>query len=122
MVFHWKTWSKSDKEIWIGWVASCSIGWLLVLGLYLLNGISGIDSDPAWRDFPPLDHIFVENTIFCAFIPVLVSGIQWLLLGSYIRSWAWWIPLWVVASTVGWTAALTLALDPPTGLSLASIW
>jgi hypothetical protein len=118
----WKTWNDTDKHFWIGWVVSCSLGWLLVLGLYLLEGLTGIDSDPARREFPPLEHIFVENTIFCAFIPCFVAGLQWLLLGSYIRTWSWWIPLWVVASIMGWTGVITLGVEPPPDLSPAVIW
>jgi hypothetical protein len=122
MLHSWKMWNATDKKVWLGWIGSFTIGWLLLLGLFVLNGIAGIDSDPAGRDFPPLDHIFVENTIFCACIPCVVGVVQWLLLRNYIRTWSWSFPLWVVATTIGWTGVITLILRPPPGLSLTLIW
>ena len=100
MLHSWKTWNATDKKVWLGWIGSFTIGWLLLLGLFVLNGIAGIDSDPAGRDFPPLDHIFVENTIFCACIPCLVGVVQWLLLRNYIRSWSVWADLRLLMKTV----------------------
>src|SRR5262245_57955442 len=92
MFLAWKTWSSTDKGIWAGWVAIISVFWLLFLALAFIFGISAIDSHPAWRDFPPLEHIFIVDAIFVAFFPALVGVAQWLLLRTYIQRRSWWLP------------------------------
>ena len=118
----WKTWSPTDKGVWSGWVAISTIFWLLFLAFAFISGISAIDSHPAWRDFPPLEHIFIADAIFVAFFPGLVGVAQWLLLRAYIQRRSWWVPLWVLATIIGWTGVLVLTLQPPPDLPLWSIW
>jgi len=122
MFLAWKTWSPTDKGVWGGWVAIITVFWLLFLALAFIFGISAIDSHPAWRDFPPLEHIFIANVIFVAFFPGLVGVVQWLLLRAYIQRRSWWMPLWVLATIIGWTGVLVLTLQPPPDLPLWCVW
>jgi hypothetical protein len=118
----WKTWSPTDKGVWSGWIAIITVFWLLFGALAFIFGISAIDSHRAWRDFPPLEHIFIADTIFVAFLPGLAGVAQWLLLRTYIQRRSWWVPLWVLATIIGWTGVLVLALRPPPDLPLWSTW
>jgi hypothetical protein len=122
MLSSWKTWSPIDKGVWGGWVAIITIFWLLFLALAFISGISAIDSHPAWRDFPPLEHIFVADMLFVACLPGLAGVAQWLLLRAYIQRRSWWVPLWVLATIIGWTGILVLTLLPPPDLPLWSVW
>src|SRR5262249_36239490 len=96
----WKTWSPIDKRVWGGWVAIITVFWLLFLALAFVFGISAIDSHPAWRDFPPSEHIFMADMLFVASLPGLAGVAQWLLLRAYIQRRSWWVPLWVLATII----------------------
>src|SRR6266511_2343515 len=88
-----------DRRLWMGWLATNSIGWFLCLAALLAGAMATAD---AGDTLPLLPHNMLDFIGTYGVLWGIIGSIQAVLLWAYISESRWWMPWWVISCALGW--------------------